>query len=107
MESEGIHKIICNSIARCNVDIKNDLFANILLSGGNTMFPGMGERLQKEVTVLAPPTVKVKVIASPERKYSARIGGSLVSRTSTFHQMWISKQECDEFGPTIVHKKYF
>ncbi|KAL5482150.1 hypothetical protein EMCRGX_G022440 [Ephydatia muelleri] len=107
MESEGIHKIICNSIAQCNVDIRNDLFANILLSGGNTMFPGMGERLQKEVTALAPPTVKVKVIAPPERKYSAWIGGSLMSRTSTFHQMWISKQEYDEFGPTIVHKKCF
>ena len=107
MESEGIHKIICNSIARCNVDIRNDLFANILLSGGNTMFPGMGERLQKEVTALAPPTVKVKVIAPPERKYSAWIGGSLMSRTSTFHQMWISKHEYDEFGPTIVHKKCF
>eukprot|EP00731_Ephydatia_muelleri_P016780 Em0009g1204a len=103
----GIHKIICNSIARCNVDIRNDLFANILLSGGNTMFPGMGERLQKEVTALAPPTVKVKVIASPERKYSVWIGGSLMFHTSTFHQMWISKQECDEFGPTIVHKKCF
>ena len=107
MESEGIHKIICNSIARCNVDIRNDLFANILLSGGNTMFPGTDERLQKEVTALAPPTVKVRVIIPPERKYSVWIGGSLVSRTSTFHQTWISKQEYDEFGPTIVHKKCF
>lgn len=38
------------------------------------MFPGLADRLQKEVTTLAPNTMKVKVIAAPERKYSAWIG---------------------------------
>ncbi|TKR82578.1 hypothetical protein L596_016277 [Steinernema carpocapsae] len=44
---------------------------------------------------------------SPERKYSVWIGGSILASLSTFQQMWISKQEYDESGPSIVHRKCF
>ncbi|GFR57747.1 actin [Elysia marginata] len=62
---------------------------------------------QKEITSLAPPTMKIKIIAPPERKYSVWIGGSILASLSTFQQMWISKQEYDESGPAIVHRKCF
>merc|ERR1719284_1960298 len=81
--------------------------ANTVLSGGTTMFPGIADRMQKEITALAPPTMKIKIIAPPERKYSVWIGGSILSSLSTFQQMWISKQEYDESGPSIVHRKCF
>jgi hypothetical protein len=61
----------------------------------------------KEVTALAPSTMKIKIIAPPERKYSVWIGGSILASLSTFQQMWISKQEYDESGPSIVHRKCF
>ena len=77
------------------------------LSGGTTMYPGIAERLTKEVTTLAPAAVKIKVVAPPERKYSVWIGGSILSSLSTFQQMWISKAEYDEAGPSIVHRKCF
>merc|ERR1711962_1768975 len=47
------------------------------------------------------------IIAPPERKYSVWIGGSILASLSTFQQMWISKQEYDECGPSIVHRKCF
>lgn len=56
------------------------------------MFPGLADRLQKEVVALAPASCKVKIIAPPERKYSVWIGGSILSSLSTFQAMWISKQ---------------
>merc|ERR1719427_1852573 len=59
--------------------------------------------MQKEITALAPSTIKIKIIAPPERKYSVWIGGSILASLSTFQQMWISKQEYDECGPSIVH----
>ncbi|KAH9255508.1 actin-2 [Batrachochytrium salamandrivorans] len=62
------------------------------------------ERLNKE---MVPNTMKVKVVAPPERKYSVWIGGSILASLSTFQQMWISKQEYDESGPGIVHRKCF
>ena len=78
---------------KCNEDIRKDMYSNILLSGSSTMFPGLAERLQKEIAAMAPPNMTVKVIAPPEHKYSAWIGGSILASMSTFQQMWISKQE--------------
>ncbi|KAA0169198.1 hypothetical protein FNF27_07017 [Cafeteria roenbergensis] len=106
-EAEGIHKATFDTIMSCDVDIRKDLYANIVLSGGTTMYPGIAERLTKEVTALAPPTMKIKVVAPPERKYSVWIGGSILSSLSTFQQMWISKEEYEEAGPSIVHRKCF
>lgn len=71
------------------------------------MYPGMADRFQKEMTSLAPSAMKVRVVAPPERKYAVWIGGSILSSLSTFQSMWISKQEYDESGPSIVHRKCF
>merc|ERR1711994_796457 len=92
-ESDGIHTTTYDSIMKCDVDIRKDLYGNIVLSGGTTMFTGIAERMQKEIVALAPPSMKIK------------IGGSILSSLSTFQQMWISKQEYDESGPSIVHRK--
>jgi len=107
MEQAGIHTLTYDSIMKCDVDIRKELYNNVVLSGGTTMFPGIAERLHKELTALAPPTIKVKVVAPPERKYSVWIGGSILSSLSTFQQMWFSKEEYDESGPSIVHRKCF
>ena len=107
MESAGIHEITYNGIMKCDVDIRKDLYANIVLSGGTTMFPGVADRMQKEITALAPSAIKIKIIAPPERKYSVWIGGSILSSLTTFQQMWISKAEYDDAGPSIVHRKCF
>ena len=107
MEIAGVHETTYNSIMKCDVDIRRDLYSNIVLSGGSTMFPGIADRMQKEIVGLAPSTMKVKVIAPPERKYSVWIGGSILGSLSTFQQMWISRQEYDECGPSIVHRKCF
>merc|ERR1719378_1091644 len=54
MESAGIHETPYNSIMKCDVDIRKDLYANTVLSGGTTMFPGIADRMQKEISSLAP-----------------------------------------------------
>lgn len=107
MEAPGIHETAFNSIMRCDVDIRKDLYGNIVMSGGSTLFPGIADRMTKEVTALAPPSMKIKVVAPPERKYSVWIGGSILASLSTFQQMWITKAEYDEAGPSIVHRKCF
>jgi actin beta/gamma 1 len=107
MEAVGIHETTYNSIMKCDIDIRKDLYANIVLSGGTTMYEGIDARMQKEIEALAPDTMTVKVVAPPERKYSVWIGGSILASLSTFQQMWISKQEYDESGPAIVHRKCF
>lgn len=61
MESAGIHETTYNSIMKCDIDIRKDLYANNVLSGGTTMYPGIADRMQKEITALAPSTMKIKV----------------------------------------------
>jgi actin beta/gamma 1 len=107
MEAVGIHETTYNSIMKCDIDIRKNLYENIVLSGGTTMYEGIDARMQKEIQALAPETMTVKVVAPPERKYSVWIGGSILASLSTFQQMWISKQEYDESGPGIVHRKCF
>jgi actin-related protein len=106
-ECVGLHEQLYNSIMKCDVDVREDLYANIVLSGRTTMFPGFAERMQKELASLAPSTMKIKVVAPPERKYSVWKGGSNLASLSTFQSMLISKGEYDESGPSIVHRKCF
>lgn len=61
MESAGIHETTYNSIMKCDIDIRKDLYANNVMSGGTTMYPGIADRMQKEITALAPSTMKIKV----------------------------------------------
>jgi actin beta/gamma 1 len=104
----GIHDILASSIMKCNEDIRKELYANIVLSGGSTMFPGMPERMQKEMTALAPSTMTVQVTAPPDRKYSAWIGGSILASLSNFEELRIcTLTEYDESGPSIIHRKIF
>ena len=107
MEANGVHETVYNSVMKCDVDIRKDLYGNIVLSGGTSMYPGIAERLEKEMVKLAPPTMKIKVITPPERKYSVWIGGSILASLSTFQNMWITKEEYDEAGPAIVNRKCF
>jgi len=104
-ENEGVAALTYQSIMKCDIDIRKDLYGNIVLSGGSTMFPGIAERMQKEIEAKAPQSMKVKIVAPPERKYSVWIGGSILASLSTFEEMWVTKDEYDDSGPAIVHRK--
>jgi len=68
------------------------------------MYPGLSDRMEKEVSDLASSSIGAKVIAPENRQYSAWIGGSVLASLSTFKQMCISKQEYEESGASIVDK---
>ncbi|CAH2058415.1 unnamed protein product [Thlaspi arvense] len=104
MESFGIHEAVHNSIMKCGVDIREELYQNVVLSGGTTLFDGFGMRISKEIIALAPASTNVTLVAPPERKYSVWIGGSILASLSTFKQMSISKAEYAEDGARIVHR---
>jgi actin beta/gamma 1 len=83
-DASGIHDCVFQTIMKCDVDIRKDLYQNVVMSGGTTMFPGIDDRMTKELTALAPSTMKIKVVAPPERKYSVWIGGSILSSLSYY-----------------------
>ena len=104
---QGVDQMTYNSIQKCDLDIRRDLFTNMVLSGGTTMFPGLAGRLSNELLSLNGERARVKVIAPDERKYSVWVGGSILASLTSFEQMWISKDEYDEGGSDIVHRKCF
>ncbi len=104
---DGIHTAIVKSIGACDGDLHTDLYANIVLTGGSTMFPGLEQRLLKELTKLAPPQTTIRLVSSPNRSSLGWLGGSILASLSTFQMMWISQEEYKESGPGIVHDKCY
>ncbi|KAJ4904079.1 Actin-11 [Raphanus sativus] len=107
MEACGIHEMAYNSIMKCDVDVRKDLYGDIVLSGGTTTFPGFVDRMSKEIVALAPASMKIKLVVSPARKNNVWIGGSILASLDSFQQMWVTKAEYDENGPGIIHRKCF
>lgn len=64
---------------KCDIDIHKDLYPNNVLPRGTTVYPGIADRMQKEIIVLTPSTMKIKIIVPPEQKYSVWIGGSILA----------------------------
>ncbi|CAM0141706.1 unnamed protein product [Umbelopsis sp. WA50703] len=105
--SLGIHQLIFNSICSCDIDLRPLLFNNVVVTGGNSLYPGFVERLNYELPGLAPGS-KIKIHASGtsvDRRCSSWLGGSILASLGTFHQLWISKAEYEEHGASIVESK--
>ncbi len=83
-ETPGMHTMTYNSIVECDIDVRTDLYSNLILSGGTTLYEGLPDRLEKELDALCPQSGVVKVIASPDRYYSVWTGGSTLCSLSTF-----------------------
>ena len=94
-EGNGFGQTCYDSIQKCDIDIREELYNNIILSGGNTMFKGLSERLTKEIKILSPESIKdkVQVLALNERKFGAFIGGAFLPLSSQFESMLITKTE--------------
>merc|ERR1711972_638085 len=106
-ECKGIHEIVFDSVMMCEVDLRKELFGSVVLSGGSTMFPGIEERMQSELTAIVPPAVKVKVVAEKDRRYAVWIGDATFASLSTFNKMCVSREEFIDLGPGVIHKKCF
>ena len=101
----SIHQAVHDAISKCPADIRDELYANIVLAGGNTLFSGMAERVQQEITALAPQSA-VNVVPPPEREFAVWIGGCMTASLLEFPDMWVSKAEYEEAGPGAVHAKF-
>jgi len=104
-ENPGMHQMAFETIKECDIDIRKDLYENVILSGGSTLYEGLPERLTKELDALCPQKDTVKVIATADRYYSVWTGGSTLASLSTFESQWITKEEYEENGAEIVHRK--
>ncbi|GAA6040943.1 hypothetical protein JCM8097_003200 [Rhodosporidiobolus ruineniae] len=99
--------LIRASLVQIDPDLQATLLSNVVVTGGTTLIPGFVDRLQAELGAFAP-SMKVKIHAastSAERMHSAWLGGSILASLGTFHQLWIGKDEYQEVGASVVHRR--
>jgi len=101
----GLHHVVNKVVRDCEYDQREELWNNVVVVGGSSLVKNMPKRLQMELGALAPSSSAVQVISPPERRVAAWMGGSILASLNTFNQMWITKEEYDESGPAIVHRK--
>jgi len=110
----SVSSVVSTSINMCDIDVRSALYGSIVVTGGNTLVPGFVERLTHDLNAKYPANAKLKIYSAPssssssysaERRFGSWIGGSILASLGSFQQMWISKQEYDESGKSIVDKK--
>lgn len=103
-EKPSLSDFVAQTIKQCDIDLRKDLSSNIVLSGGNTLFPGFRERLQTEVANRFPGMFgHVNVIAPPDRQNLVWMGGSVIASIDSFEPLWVTREVYEEHGPSVVH----
>ena len=105
--SEGLGHLLSQSIDKCEPHMRKKLLENVVVAGGNTLFPHFTDRLYYELLDLQPKGSKVRVVSHPdhERRYISWIGGSILSSLSAFQTCWITRKEHKEQGASAVDHK--
>jgi len=101
----GVHELVFESIRKCENEIRRELFSNIIIAGGNTCINNFCNRMNKEMLILTPNSIKTKMTCTGDRNYLSWMGGAVVSSLTTFQSMWITRGDYDENGPSVVHRK--
>jgi len=107
LEYDGMHECVAKALAKSDLDIRKKLFSTILLSGGSTLFDGLGDRLLKEIREISPRDTKIKIYAPRTRLYSTWVGGSILANLQTFKKMWVTRKEFEEHGKRVIYRKCF
>lgn len=103
----SLQKAVYDAIMLCDVDVRGQLYANIVPAGRALAVAGVTERLTHELRTRAPPSMSLRIVESAERAQMVWIGGSIVSSLPTFKQMWVTRKDYDTSGPSIIGKKAF
>ena len=99
------HKMIINSINKVDINIKNKLYETIILSGGNTKFKRIEEKMKMNLMNLVPRGVEIKLRTQEEPELNCWKGGNIVASLSSFNKILVDKKQWEEFGKNIIHNK--
>jgi actin-like protein 6A len=110
INTENIAKLATNSILHCESEVQSTLYSNVVFTGGNSSFEGFPERMKLEMEkliYLQAPGARLKTVAcgKSERVVCSWLGGSIVASLGSFHEVWVTKKEYEEYGSMIVDKK--
>ena len=99
------HEMLFNSINKADINIKSKLYKSIVLSGGNTQFKGIEEKMKLYLSDLIPRGVDIKIRTQISPELNCWNGGNIVASLSTFNKMLVNKKDWEECGKNIIHIK--
>ena len=99
------HEMVINSINKVDINIKNKLYKTIILSGGNTKFKGIEDKMKTNLSYLIPRGVDIKIRTQINPELNCWNGGNIIASLNTFNKMLVNKKEWDECGKNIIHIK--
>lgn len=93
MDIPSIPESVLKAIQACDVDRRREMSRSIFLSGGATLATGFQERLEQELTAIAPSSYTVQVQASVSRHHAAFLGAAVLASLDSFQDSWITKED--------------
>ena len=104
-DSPGLHQLSFNSILKCDIDIRKEMYTNIVLSGRTTQLDGFAERFEAEMVRQAPPAAQVQVKAPSDREQTVWVGGSILAQLDSFENTWVPKSTYLEEGASTMLRR--
>lgn len=116
VEQPGVADLLFQTIQAAAVDLRQELYKHIVLSGGSSMYPGLPSRLEKEMKQLYLTRVlngdpsrlnkfKIRIEDPPRRKHMVFLGGAVLADIMKNRpEFWISREEWYEQGIRSLDK---
>ena len=104
-EYPTFHEMVFTSISKADINIKNKLYNTVVLSGGNTLFRGMEEKMKNNLAKLAPKHIEIKIRMNSDPQLSCWNGGNVITSLSSFKKMLVTINDWNEQGKKIIHSK--
>ena len=98
----SFQEMIVTSINKVDIDLRKNLYNNVLISGGNTLFKGIQEKFHTEIKKLSPKNMKVKLHSPANRLLCCWTGGNVISTLEIFKKMWVTRDDWAEKGNKII-----
>lgn len=114
LTASPVANMVCDAAFRCDRDQQAGVLGNIVLAGGGACIgptdQSVPDSLREQIEAIIhthTPGWRVKVLSPgmQERSIASWLGGSILGSLGTFHEMWITKAEYEEWGTAIVNRK--
>lgn len=106
LRQPGVADLIRQSLDTLPIGLWPGLLANIVVVGGNALFDGFVQRLQKEVVQRFPDDCSVRVARSVDPITSTWHGGANLANHANIEKLVVTKKEYEEHGAGWVARKF-
>jgi len=106
IDQAGIAESIYNSVEELPEHIRPSLYNNILLTGGNCLFPNFKERLENELRSMIKDDYPLRITLPENPITYALNAGVTLTNSSDYASYCVTKREYDEQGVAICHRKF-